>query len=107
MFWPRRRHRRTLRGDIDHILRRLHDLKELTVATAAELNARVDALTTAVDAAKARIAEDFQALRDQLDQVVSGDNPALDDAVNRLDASIASLDAVDPDSSNPPAEPVA
>lgn len=77
------------------------------MATAADINARLDTLVASVDAAKARIAEDFQNLRDQLDQVVSGDNPALDDAVARLDSSIASLDAVDPDSSNPPAEPVA
>lgn len=75
------------------------------MATAAELNARIDTLTGAVDAAKQRIADDFQALRDQLDQVVAGDNPALDDAVARLDASIASLGQIDPDPSNPAPEP--
>lgn len=98
-FWPRP----PRRTDLRRIAHALNELKELTVATAAELNAKIDTLTGSVDAAKQRIAEDFQALRDQLDQVLAGDNPELDAAVAKLDESIASLDSVDPDPSNPAA----
>ncbi len=54
-----------------------------------------------VRAAQARIAADFQSLKDQLASD-STDQAAVDAAVARLDASIAMLDSVDPDPENPP-----
>lgn len=94
---------RRIADDVAHGLRHLHDLRETLMATAADLNDRIDRLTTAVDAAKQRIAEDFQSLRDQLANGVSG--PDLDAAVARLDESIGALDAVDPDPANPTPAP--
>ncbi len=88
--------------DTNHAIR---DLKEQIMANFATLNERLDALTAAVAAAQARIAEDFQALKDQLASDGT-DQAAVDAAVARLDESIAALATVDPDPTNPPAEPV-
>lgn len=95
---------RALRDEVAHSVRDLHDLKEQMMADFSSLNARIDTLTASVDAAKARIAEDFQALRDQLANDAT-DQAAVDAAVAKLDESIAALDAVDPDAANPPVEP--
>lgn len=99
---------RAIRDDIRHGLQHLHEIEEIIVANSdavAHLTQRVDALTAAVDAAKQRIADDFQALRDQLDNGAT-DTAAVDAAVAKLDASIAALDSVDPDPANPVEAPV-
>ncbi len=83
------------------IERRLNQLKEIMVANFDALNQRLDTLTASLEAAQARIAEDFQALKDQLASD-SADQAAIDAAVAKLDQSIALLDSVDPDAANPP-----
>jgi hypothetical protein len=77
--------------------------QEALMATVAELNAKVDLVLTNLAEARARIAEDFQFLRDQIAALQAGTiQPAeLDGPMARLDEAIATLGAIDPEPANP------
>lgn len=107
----RRRHHpllaalREIRDGIEHVHRHVQELKEITVADATRTNQDLDRLFASIEGVKSRIAEDFQALKDQLANN-PGDQVALDGIAARLEESIASLDTIDPDPNNPAPAPV-
>jgi hypothetical protein len=85
-------------------------LKETLVANFDALNAKLDEQDAARTAATARIAEDVQALRDQVAalELDTDDQAKVDEIVNRVQANVDALNAIDPvraDDSNTPTGP--
>jgi hypothetical protein len=79
---------------------------EVLMASVDQLQEKVGLLSDSIDAMKARVSEDVQALRDQIGQVAPSVDDAVIDAVNaRLDSLKAAVDAVDPDPSLPSEAP--
>lgn len=85
-------------GDIENALNAARGRLEAIMAAVDDLNAKVDALVQSVVDMKARIQEDFDALTAQ----VAAGNPDLGPALAKLQATIDSVNAVDPDPTNPP-----
>ncbi len=87
-----------LLGDTAHILRHVHEMKEITVARFDELNRVLDEQATAITDAVARVDADVQDLKDQIAavQLDSDDQAQVDAAVAKVQASIDTLKAVDP-----------
>ena len=75
---------------------------EALVATVEELNAKLEALKTALAEAKERITEDVAELRRLIDGAV--DPADLDPIVAQLDALTESVGAIDPEPAYPPEE---
>lgn len=96
---------RTLTRAVHNLTNRIAAMEDNQMANFDALNAKLDTLTAAVSAAQTRIAEDFQALKDQLGDDAT-DQAAVDAAVARVDESIAALSTVDPDPTNPPVQPL-
>lgn len=82
----------------------IRQLKEQTMANFDQLNATIDGLGTALNAAVERVNADLQALKDQLAQDAT-DQANVDAATAKLQASVDALNALDP--AAPPAEPTA
>ncbi len=85
-------------GDTAHILRHVHELKEITVARFDELNRVLDEQATAITDAVARVDQDVQDLKDQIAalQLDTEDQAQVDAAVAKVQQSIDTLKAVDP-----------
>lgn len=67
----------------EHVLSHLHELRRMQMATAAELNAKVDRISTAVDNIKA----DIQAIKDGL----PASGGMTQEEVDALDAKLADV----------------
>lgn len=85
-------------------------LKETIVANFAALNAKLDEQDAARTAATDRIAEDVQALKDQIAalELDTADQAKVDEIVNRVQANVDALNAIDPvraDDGNVPVDP--
>lgn len=86
-------------------LRLVLDLPEVAelMSRVDELQADVNALGEKIEAAKARISEDVQNLRTQLEQTQI-DDAKLAELNSTVDSLQSTVDAIDPDPSNPAPE---
>ncbi len=89
---------RNVGHDVAHILRDLHQLKELHVADFSNLNAKLDDLGAGLDNLEA----EWTALKDQIANDTS-DQSAVDAATARVDAALSRVRGVDlvPDAEQP------
>lgn len=98
-------------AELRKLTRGLSNLKEHIVAEFANLNAALDAQEEARTAAFDRVAEDIQALKDQIAELNldAADQAAVDAVTARVEASTAALRGLDPipapPAEEPPAEP--
>lgn len=100
---------RNILRDVAHTIRDLHDMKGLLVANFDALNQKLDEQDAARTAAVQRVAEDVQALKDQIAalELDTDDQAKVDAIVDRVQANVDALNAIDPvraDDTTVPAE---